>query len=303
MKRAAFIICLLVLTGFSLRAQPGDLAEINGHHAELKSSIEKSELFAAPILSQEAPSAISFDIAEGNAWIWYLFHSGWAVKTQNYFLIFDYWENAVASDDRTLENGFINPREIADQNVIVFISHAHSDHYDPVVLSWPEKIPKLTYIWGWNEKSDSSNYRFDSTRTMINIGAIKIYNIHHNFDGIPESAFLIHLDGLWLYHAGDHGHSKGADNKIFKENIDYLASVCKTLDLMFTPTWGGEFYAMQQLAPGVVFPMHDGGYEHQYEKFALKVKNHGLPVQVGVAKKRGDHFFYTQKSKSLEKKY
>jgi hypothetical protein len=61
---------------------------------------------------------------------------------------------------------------------------------------------------------------------------------------------------------------------------------------MFTPTWGGEYYAIQRLSLRMVFPMHDGGYEHQYGKFAQKVKSRGLKVKVGAAAKRGDVFLY-----------
>lgn len=235
---------------------------------------------------------LSCELEKGEACIWYLFHSGWAVKTQNHFLIFDYWEHPTETDKRILENGFINPEEIAGQNIMVFISHAHTDHYDPIILSWKEKIPNITYIWGWREKVDQLKDYFDSTRKSISIGEMKIYNIHHEFDGIPESAFLIRVDGLWIYHAGDHGHSQGEGNKIFKDNIEYLASLCDELDIMFTPTWGGEYCAIQKLSPRMVFPMHDGGYEHQYEKFAKKVRSQGLKVRVGAAAKRGDVFFY-----------
>ena len=34
------------------------------------------------------------------------------------------------------------------------------------------------------------------------------------------------------------------------------------------------------------------GHENQYYKFAQKVNSRGLKVKVGVAKERGDNFFY-----------
>jgi L-ascorbate metabolism protein UlaG (beta-lactamase superfamily) len=250
-------------------------------------------LITANLFSQQKNSPqLTCDIKKGEASIWYLFHSGWAVRTQKHFLIFDYWENFTEGATLTLENGFINPKEIADQNVIVFISHAHTDHYDPVILSWKDKIPNITYVWGWPEETESKKYYFDSARKVINIGDLKVYNIHHEFDGIPESAFLINVDGLWIFHAGDHGHSKGESNEIFKNNIEYLASLYDELDIMFTPTFGGESYAIQRLSPHIVFPMHDGGHENQYYKFAQKVNSRGFEVKVGVAKERGDNFFY-----------
>jgi hypothetical protein len=62
------------------------------------------------------------------------------------------------------------------------------------------------------------------------------------------------------------------------------------LDLFFTPTFGGELEAIRALTPRAVFPMHDGGSEHQYLKFAGKIKALGLDVAVGAAEKMGARF-------------
>jgi L-ascorbate metabolism protein UlaG (beta-lactamase superfamily) len=63
---------------------------------------------------------------------------------------------------------------------------------------------------------------------------------------------------------------------------------------MFTPTFGGEIEAIQVLKRKVVFPMHDGGNERQYAKFAQKVKSLGLDVEVGAADKGGARFSYSK---------
>ncbi len=52
---------------------------------------------------------------------------------------------------------------------------------------------------------------------------LKISNIYHDFDNIPESAFLIEVDGLTIYFSADHGNSPGKLNPVFKDNIDYMA--------------------------------------------------------------------------------
>lgn len=70
---------------------------------------------ASLIYAQENSSLnnlLSKPLKRGEAIIWYLFHSGWAVKTQSHFLIFDYWEMGNKPTDPSLANGFINPREI-----------------------------------------------------------------------------------------------------------------------------------------------------------------------------------------------
>ena len=47
----------------------------------------------------EKPAAknwLNEPLAAGQAVVWYLGHSGWAVKTQNHLLIFDYWKRDAA---------------------------------------------------------------------------------------------------------------------------------------------------------------------------------------------------------------
>ena len=48
-------------------------------------------------------------LAAGQAVVWYLGHSGWAVKTRNHLLVFDYWKSDAAPDEPALANGAIQP--------------------------------------------------------------------------------------------------------------------------------------------------------------------------------------------------
>ena len=258
-----------------------------------------SALFAGAALigtDREKDSArqiLSRELEPGQAVIWYLYHSGWAVKTKNHMLIFDYTEPAARPGRRSLDSGSIEPSEIADQNVTVFVSHGHPDHFDPLILEWRAGVKKIRNVWGWEDGGLPTDLRFGSERQAVRVDGLEILNVHHQFDGIPESAFLVRVDGLTILHAGDHGHSKGMENPVFKDNIRYLAGQSHRLDIMFTPTFGGEIEALRSLNPRAVFPMHDGGREHQYLKFAEKFKALGLEVSVGAADKMGARFTYS----------
>ncbi|OGD36575.1 MAG: hypothetical protein A2V45_00790 [Candidatus Aminicenantes bacterium RBG_19FT_COMBO_58_17] len=254
-------------------------------------------LFAsAGWIKQEPASQLPLrrELKPGQAVIWYLYHSGWAVKTRNYLLIFDYTEPSERPTKRSLDSGSIDPAEIGAQNVTVFVSHRHSDHFDPLILGWRAAVKSIRYIWGWEGEGVPADIHFGSERRSVAVDGLEIMNIHHNFDGIPESAFLVKADGLTLLHAGDHGHSRGLENPAFKDNILYLMEKAPRLDLFFTPTFGGEIDALRLLKPQAVFPMHDGGNERQYAKFARKVKALGLDVEVGAAERAGARFFYVK---------
>ena len=45
----------------------------------------------------------------GEAVVWYLGHMGWAVRTANHFMVFDYDGRGVPPDEPSLANGSINP--------------------------------------------------------------------------------------------------------------------------------------------------------------------------------------------------
>jgi L-ascorbate metabolism protein UlaG (beta-lactamase superfamily) len=209
-------------------------------------------------------------------------------------LIFDYTEPPSPPHGRSLATGYIVPSEISYQNVTVFVSHSHSDHYSPLIQDWRTAVKKIRYVWGWEEGGSPTDVHFGRERRSVAADGLEILNIHHDFDGIPGSAFLVKADGLTILHAGDHGHSRGMENPVFKENILYLAEQAPRLDIFFTPTFGGEIEALRTLRPRAVFPMHDGGREHQYSKFAQKIKALGLDVEVGAAEKMGARFLYSK---------
>ena len=94
-----------------------------------------------------------------NAVIWYLGHCGFAVRTQNHLLIFDYQELRDGQQPKlrpskpSLDNGWINPEEIKDLAVRVFVSHSHDDHFDRIVFEWKKTIPNIQYFFGWTSRT------------------------------------------------------------------------------------------------------------------------------------------------------
>jgi len=249
--------------------------------------------FAAAFPSP-ADEALNRDLEPGQAVIWYLYHSGWAVKTKGHLLIFDYTEPPGRSGRRSLDAGSVEPAELDGQNVTVFVTHVHSDHYDPRILEWRTAVKGVRYVWGWKGEGSPEDVRFGRQRRTVTEDGLEILNIYHEGDSTPESSFLVRVDGLTIFHAGDHGHGRGVRDPVFEDNIAYLAGKAPALDLMFTPTFGGEDEAILALKPRAVFPMHDGGNERQYAKFAEKVKALGLDAEVGAAEKPGAQFLYSQ---------
>ena len=232
-------------------------------------------------------------LKEKEAVVWYLGHSGWAIETQSRFLIFDYWEETEPTEPRALANGHIDPQEIKDKKVVVFISHGHRDHFDPRILEWKETVTDIKYIFGWKAEQGSDTIECDFEREEMDLAGLKIRTIVHDNDQIPESAFLVELDGLTIFHSGDHGNGPPPLKDGFIDNLDYIAKIAPAIDMIFIPTWGEESFVVEKLRPKFTFPMHDIGREHNYKEFADRAEREKLPTKVIAAEKQGDHFFYT----------
>ena len=71
------------------------------------------------------------------------YHSGFSVSSGDTLLVFDYWrgEEMELTKERQLSEEQI--RSFA--NVVVFISHEHIDHLDPIVFTWKD-LTNVIYI-------------------------------------------------------------------------------------------------------------------------------------------------------------
>jgi len=254
----------------------------------------------AMLLVNLAPAqAISpkIKLKNGEAAVWYLFHCGWAVKTSSALMIFDYLVELQDPEPLTLSDGYVNPKEIKDQNVYIFVSHGHGDHFDERILEWKKVIPHITYVFGWQLEEAQVHQFFGKDRTSKSIGQLKVKNIFHNFDGIPESAFLIEVDGLTIYFSGDHGNSPGALNPVYKDNIDYISQQADKFDLIFlsifgSPSYDGELYALNRFKPQLMLPMHTWGREPDVESFVNLARSKFPEIKFWYPLKKGDRFLY-----------
>jgi ankyrin repeat protein/L-ascorbate metabolism protein UlaG (beta-lactamase superfamily) len=239
----------------------------------------------------------------GSALVWYLWHSGWAIKTGNHLLIFDYFKNSTPPDTPLLANGSINPEEIKDLNVTVFVSHSHQDHYTPGVFDWRKDIKNITYIMGFKPEKQS-DYIYMGPRETKTINDMEITTIESNDSGV---GFFVKVDGVSIFHSGDHANRKQDFSGPFKKEIEFLADKGLKPDIFFAPVSGcgfgdleavkkGVFYTIKTLSPHVMVPMHAGGNEQRYMEFAKETKAAGFDTQICCAGHDGDWFFVNQGS-------
>lgn len=241
-------------------------------------------------------------LAAGEARVRYLEHAGWAVETAGRLLVFDYSRRAARdAGERSIEHGWLTPADLAGRPVVVFISHAHGDHYDPAVLMWANRVEDLTVVFGWPGPVGPKRVMATDREPRTIASGLTVSAVQHDFDGIPESAFLVRADGLVIYHSGDHASVSDPPNPVFTANIDALARQVERVDLAFLSIFGGgagrwvnagDRYTIERLRPRVVFPMHSGGREHEYAAFAREAGRLNLGATFAAAARPGQVFHY-----------
>ena len=236
----------------------------------------------------ERPRLESQDPPAGGAVLWYLGHCGYAVRTQNHLLIFDYQESRDGQQPKSrparpaLDTGWIDPGEIKNLKVRVFVSHSHQDHYDPVIFTWKEAVPDIAYYFGWKAAEDPSYHYLIGPRAELKSGGLEIAAINSHHSGVPEVAWLVKVDGLVIYHNGD---CQPADPS---SEHDFLKTKADLIDLAFVfPVYEeGQKYTIQNLdffgkfRVRAAFPMHAKAGDAMYSGFqkAFQAKFPGLPI-------------------------
>jgi ankyrin repeat protein/L-ascorbate metabolism protein UlaG (beta-lactamase superfamily) len=250
------------------------------------------------------PNLLEQTAGDKEAQIWYLGHSGWAIKTKNHFMIFDYMidTSQTVPADASLACGHIVPEQFGDYNVYVFSSHEHWDHYHDNIFEWKDAISNIKYVLGHRpEGIPAEDYIFAAPRIERDIDDIKMTTIRSTDAGV---GYLLEVDDLVIFHGGDHANGNLDFSGGFTPEIDYLAQSKPHIDIAFMGVTGcslgdpesvraGLFYALDKLEPNVLFPMHGGDMSSRYQEFADSVQARNLPHKIACAVNKGDRFIYS----------
>jgi L-ascorbate metabolism protein UlaG (beta-lactamase superfamily) len=234
-------------------------------------------------------------LAPGQATVWYLGHCGYAVRTSNHFLIFDYIELEEEPAERGLEKGFIDPEEIKDLNVSVFVTHNHIDHFDDIILRWEAVVDTIRYFFGWRMEEKKNHYMLEGPRAALKFDDMDIFTVNSNHAGVPEVGYYVIVDSLKLFHAGDYqGIMERGGPSHANEDMRFLISKAPAPDLLFIGAWTGEPYlkVIKELDPKIIFSMHYRKQEEKYKQFAKDLKALGITQPVICPEKRGDRYRY-----------
>ncbi|MCX6639445.1 MAG: ankyrin repeat domain-containing protein [bacterium] len=260
-----------------------------------------------PMATEGKKASLTDPLQEGEAQLWYLGHCGYGIRTKNHFLIFDYFTGGRGPTEPSLANGFINPDELTGLNVDVFATHWHSDHFDSTIFTWDEPLKNLTYVFGFQPEQvpadqragyNGEQYEYVAPRSHKVVDSMDITAIQANDAG---AGFLVKVDGVSIYHAGDHAGWLPNQRDGYLQEIDFLSQQTQGVDFALVNVTGchmqdrealyeGNRYTIDKLSPRVLIPTHGMGSEYVYKEFADRLAGDNVKIKVFTPENRGDSF-------------
>ena len=170
---------------------------------------------------------------KGHLEVTYLYHSGFAVRTDNHLLIFDYYKDPAKSLVKLMK---------AEDMIWVFASHSHEDHFSPAIYHWKNDVEGYFFsedIRGSKDSSPQAKTVFMKPYETFKNSYVTVNTYGSTDEGV---SFLVEVDGWRLFHAGDLNwwHWKGDTPENlqlaeagFKKEINLLAG--QKIDVAFFP--------------------------------------------------------------------
>ena len=192
----------------------------------------------------------------------YLYNSGFSVRLADHTLLLD----PCTPED-------VPPEDLQAPFVDVFVSHIHSDHYNPKIFQWRAVNPSILYFLSSDIPKQPGTLQIWPHR-QVELNNVVVRALRSTDAGV---AFLLQVEGLSIYHAGDLNwwHWDGEDpdwnrrmgnayHAEMRQLRRYLGG--RRIDLAFVPVdprlertylWGLNAF-MQIVGADYVVPMHFG---------------------------------------------
>lgn len=215
----------------------------------------------------------------------YIYHSGFTIEDEDYYLIFDYYKGDIELKDK--------------KETIIFCSHGHADHFNPEILEWNNE--NISYVLSDDiDVKKEDNIHFMSPYEELTLKDIKVRTFGSTDLGV---SFLVKIKDKTILFAGDLNwwdwnsnteEEKIQEEKDFKEEIEKIKG--QNIDIAFFPVDPrleenyykcGE-YAIEKLGPDYFFPMHFGDNLDISKIFANRFKD--LSTEIMEISEAGQEF-------------
>lgn len=200
----------------------------------------------------------------------------------------------------SLACGVVDPSVLVEKKAVVFASHNHDDHFNPLIFRWKEKAPDTKYILS-NDIPAVRDAIMIGPGETLELDDLIIKTYLSTDEGV---AFLVKTEDLTIYHAGDLNwwHWEGEPEvynqemaAAFQQQINLLSK--ETIDLAFVPLdprqeqqydWGMKYFLTHVQARHVV-PMHFWGHPEVIDRLNAEPYIRDYISQICPLRKRGQY--------------
>jgi L-ascorbate metabolism protein UlaG (beta-lactamase superfamily) len=203
----------------------------------------------------------------------YLHHSGFMVRSSDKLLLFDFYCDPTRPEEGQQNIACVVDaiRDPAVRIIYVFASHSHRDHFDPVVLTFDQYGKPVTWFFSSDiqVRQKQPNMLFLVPDEQADIADLVIHTFASTDEGV---AFLVIVDGVNLFHAGDlnwwywYDESTAEECAEYERDFKQIMAKVETwpVDVAFFPVdprlkdyaYHGGNYFIEKLKPAFFFPMH-----------------------------------------------
>lgn len=202
-----------------------------------------------------------------------IYHSGFMVELENHILLFDYYQKEL-------------PILSSEKELFVFVSHRHSDHYNPEVFKMTEGFKKRHFIFASEIKDKHADICFMHHDETQKINDVTVSTLLSTDSGV---AFIVEVEGKRIYHAGDLNlwlWDDDTEKEAKMMKCSFMAEMKKIkgmhFDLAFIPldSRQNDHDAIQAIEifndfsdTSVIFPMHYSNDAEIMEKRLLMIQS------------------------------
>lgn len=209
----------------------------------------------------------------------YIFHSGYSVRAADKLFLFDYYCDRSRESQKQANSSYVaalinNP---SLQEVYIFVSHNHADHFDPGIFAFSnlgsEDI-KIRYIFSSDVAIDRvlDNYYFIEPYKTLDFNSVQVKAYGSTDEGV---SFLVSCNGLVVFHAGDlnwwYWYYESTPEELAEYESSFKAEIARIesddidhIDIAFFPvdprlkdySHHGGAYFLDKFKPKYFFPMH-----------------------------------------------
>ena len=169
----------------------------------------------------------------------YIYHSGFILAGKEFSILFDYYRDT--PEQTVLEHFLKRPGQL-----YVLASHAHPDHFNPVILDWKAERPDIRYIFSEDIRVAGlacyHNDVFLKKGEDWNDNTLKVQAFGSTDIGI---SFLLDIKDKRIFHAGDlnnwHWQEESTPEEIreaeehYRQELNTLRQYTDYVDLALFP--------------------------------------------------------------------